>query len=62
MSKNLKKEVNYYNSFFNDYEKIKVFKLIGNSWSVDGGELTATMKLRRKNIEKYKHLFEEIYK
>ena len=57
------KEVNYYNSFFNDYEKIKIFKLIGNSWSVDGGELTATMKLRRKNIlEKYKHLFEEIYK
>ncbi|MAQ47531.1 MAG: long-chain fatty acid--CoA ligase [Flavobacteriales bacterium] len=57
------KEVNYYNSFFNDYEKIKIFKLIGNSWSVDGGELTATMKLRRKNIlEKYRNLYEEIYK
>ena len=47
----------------NDYEKIKIFKLIETSWSVDGGELTATMKLRRKNIlEKYKNLYEEIYK
>ena len=56
-------EVKFYNSFFNDYEKIKIFKLIENSWSVEGGELTATMKLRRKNIlEKYKNLYEEIYK
>ncbi len=56
-------EVKFYNSFFNDYEKIKIFKLIATSWSVDGGELTATMKLRRKNIlEKYKNLYEEIYK
>ena len=56
-------EVKFYNSFFNDYEKIKIFKLIETSWSVDWGELTATMKLRRKNIlEKYKNLYEEIYK
>ena len=56
-------EVKYYNSFFNDYEKIKIFKLTETSWSVEGGELTATMKLRRKNIlEKYKNLYEEIYK
>ena len=56
-------EVQFYNSFFNDYEKIKIFKLIATSWSVDGGELTATMKLRRKNIlEKHKNLYEEIYK
>jgi len=57
------KEVNYYNSFFNNYERVKIFKLLDNNWSVDGGELTATMKLRRKNIlEKYKNLYQEIYK
>ena len=57
------KEVDYYNSFFNPYEQIKKFKLLNETWSVDGGELTATMKLRRKNIlEKYKELYNEIYK
>ncbi|MAQ69974.1 MAG: long-chain fatty acid--CoA ligase [Flavobacteriales bacterium] len=56
------KEIDHYNSFFNPYERIKKFELIGEPWSVDGGELTATMKLRRKNIlSKYEHLYSKIY-
>jgi long-chain acyl-CoA synthetase len=57
------KEIEHYNSFFSAYERVKKFQLVGEPWSVDGGELTATMKLRRKNIlSKYKHLYNKIYK
>lgn len=56
------KEINAYNESFAQYKKIKKFKLIGTPWSIDGGELTPTLKLRRKNIlEKYKSLVEDIY-
>ena len=56
------KEISHYNSFFNPYERIKKFELISEPWSVDGGELTATMKLRRKNIlNKYQDLYKNIY-
>ncbi len=39
-----------YNKFFGDTEQIKRFKLIGYPWSVDSGELTPTLKLRRNFI------------
>ena len=56
-------EVEQFNSFFNPYERIKVFRLLSSPWSVDGGELTATMKLRRKNIiKKYSKQYNEIYR
>ena len=55
-------EIDHYNNFFNPYERIKKFELIAEPWSVEGGELTATMKLRRKNIlAKYDHLCKKIY-
>jgi long-chain acyl-CoA synthetase len=57
------KEIEHYNNFFSPYERIKKFELIAEPWSVDGGELTATMKLRRKNIMiKYQDLSEKIYR
>ena len=44
------------------YETIKKFALLPRDFSIDGGELTATMKLRRKVIyEKYKHKIEDLY-
>jgi long-chain acyl-CoA synthetase len=44
------------------YETIKKFALLPHDFSIDGGELTATMKLRRKVIyEKYKHKLEDLY-
>ena len=56
-------EVEQFNGFFNPYERIKVFRLLSSPWSVDGGELTATMKLRRKNIiKKYSKQYNEIYR
>ena len=50
--------VDRYNKFFGDTEQIKRFKLIGYPWSVESGELTPTLKLRRNFI--YKKFEEEI--
>ncbi|MGQ3015553.1 MAG: AMP-dependent synthetase/ligase [Flavobacteriales bacterium] len=55
-------EVNKYNEGFGQWEKIKKFELIPNEWSIDGGEMTPTLKLKRKPIlAKYAHLVEKIY-
>lgn len=46
--------VNGFNSEFNPVERIKKFELLPNEWTVNTGELTPTMKLKRKVImEKY---------
>ena len=55
-------EVKKYNENFNHYERIKKFVLLKEPWTPDGGELTATMKLKRRSIlEKYKDLYNKIY-
>ena len=44
------------------YETIKKFVLLAHDFSIDGGELTPTLKLRRKIIyEKYKYKIEDLY-
>jgi long-chain acyl-CoA synthetase len=47
-----KQLVDRYNKFFGDTEKVKRFKLIGYPWSVESGELTPTLKLKRNFIIK----------
>jgi long-chain acyl-CoA synthetase len=55
--------VNECNSNFGKWEQIKVFKLTSDEWSIDGGHLTPTMKMKRTIILKiYKDLYEEIYR
>ena len=55
-------EVNLYNENFGNWEKIKRFELTSETWSIEGGELTPTLKLKRKNIkEKYIQLYNKIY-
>ncbi len=54
--------VEEYNEQFNHVEQVKKFELCTNEWSVDGGELTPTLKVKRKVImEKYKDTIERIY-
>jgi long-chain acyl-CoA synthetase len=54
--------VERYNKDFNQVEQVKKFELLPQEWSVDSGELTPTMKLKRKVImEKYKDAIERIY-
>jgi long-chain acyl-CoA synthetase len=50
------------NTAFNHVEQIKRFEMLPNEWAIDTGELTPTLKLKRKVImEKYKELIEKIY-
>lgn len=45
-----------------NYEKVKKIALIANEFSIDGGELTPTMKVRRREVdEKYARQIEGIY-
>jgi long-chain acyl-CoA synthetase len=54
--------VERYNQHFNQVEQIKKFELLPQEWSVDGGELTPTLKLKRKVImEKYRDAIGRIY-
>lgn len=58
----IKDAVERYNQHFNQVEQIKKFELLPQEWSVDGGELTPTLKLKRKVImEKYRDAIERIY-
>jgi long-chain acyl-CoA synthetase len=58
----IQEEVNILNEKFGNWEKIKRFELTPDIWSIDGGHLTPTLKLRRKIImEKYTNLFHKIY-
>ena len=56
-------EMDKYNGHFGSWEQIKKFSLIPTSWDVSTGELTPTMKLKRRVIdEKYKENIDSIYK
>lgn len=56
------KEVDKYNQFFGHSEQIKKFKLLSTEWTIEGGELTPTLKLKRKVIsEKYADAIDGIY-
>ena len=60
--KRIQEEVDTVNEKFGNWEKIKRFELTPNVWSIDGGELTPTLKLKRKIIkEKYIALYNKIY-
>ncbi|MGD1848212.1 MAG: AMP-dependent synthetase/ligase [Salibacteraceae bacterium] len=56
------KEVDRLNAGFGNYEKVKKIELCPADWSVDTGELTPTLKLKRKKIlAKYQALHDRIY-
>jgi long-chain acyl-CoA synthetase len=55
-------EVTAINKKFGNWEQIKRFELTSDLWTVDGGQLTPTMKLKRKiMMEIYKDLYAKIY-
>jgi long-chain acyl-CoA synthetase len=55
-------EVERYNRRLDHVQQIKVFRLVCESWSMETGELSPTLKLKRRVIkEKYRHLIDEIY-
>jgi len=61
--KRIDEEVETINEKFGNWERIKRFELTPDVWSIDGGHLTPTMKLKRKSVmEIYKDLYDKIYK
>jgi long-chain acyl-CoA synthetase len=60
--KRFQKEVNHYNQFFGEYEKIMKYELIHQEWGVETGELSATLKLRRSHLlEVYEPMILKIF-
>lgn len=58
----VQKDVDEINIDLGKWEQVKKFVLLPNVWSIDSGELTPTMKLKRKIIlEKYIAYFNNIY-
>lgn len=58
----LKQEIEYYNKQFNHVEQIKKIEMLSHEWSVETGELTPKLSLKRKVImEKYKDAVKRIY-
>ncbi|MBP5205417.1 MAG: long-chain fatty acid--CoA ligase [Bacteroidales bacterium] len=58
----ISREVDLVNKTLADHEQIKRFRLIGDVWSTESGELSQTLKLKRKVIyQKYDSICREIY-
>ena len=47
-----KKEIDCFNKQFGDSEKIKKWALIDHEWTIDSGEITANLKVKRRHIHK----------
>ncbi len=60
--KRFEKEVNICNQSLGDYERIMRFDLVDHEWTVEGGQLSATLKLRRGHLVKeYADQIEKLY-
>ena len=59
----IQEEIEEVNKKFGNWEQVKKFEITPEIWSVDGGEMTPTLKLKRKQIkEKYQTLYDKIYR
>ena len=58
----IQQDVNNFNKELGNWEQIKKFELLDHEFSIDGGELTPTLKLKRKIIlAKYQTEYKRIY-
>ncbi|RKR81690.1 long-chain acyl-CoA synthetase [Mucilaginibacter gracilis] len=57
-----KREIERYNVGFGHWEQVKKFELIADEWSINTGEMTPKLSLKRKVIlKKYDKLVQKIY-
>ena len=55
-------QIDKYNPLFSHPEQVKKFTLLPNEWTIEGGELTQTIKIKRKVIDqKYAKEIEQLY-
>lgn len=60
--KKINQEVRIANQHFGNWEQIKRPIIIAQEFTIDGGELTPTLKLKRKMIlQKYKYEYDQLY-
>lgn len=58
-----KQEIRNFSKELASHEKIRDFRLLPNEFTVESGEITPTLKVKRRVIsEKYGHLIEDIFK
>ena len=58
----MQREINKVNKRLGQVEQIKRFRLVCDSWSPETGELSPTLKLKRKELyAKYDHILRDIY-
>jgi long-chain acyl-CoA synthetase len=54
--------VDSYNKYFNHVEQVKKFQLLPREWSIETGEMTPKLSIKRKVVmEKYQDEIERIY-
>lgn len=60
--KTIEKDINDTQKNLASYEKIRKFSLLQTPFTIESGELTPTLKVKRKYVEeKYKHLIDNMY-
>ena len=58
----MQKEINKVNKRLGQVEQIKRFRMVCDVWSPETGELSPTLKLKRKELyAQYDHILKEIY-
>src|ERR1700730_13954200 len=58
----IESEIRHLNEYFGHYAQIKKFVLLSKEWSLAGGELTPTLKLKRRELlKKYAKEIESLY-
>ena len=63
IEKEIETLINNINKKLNHWEQIREYRVIKEPISIESGELTPTMKIRRHIVEKkFKHVIDEIYK
>lgn len=61
--KRIQREVDFVNKDLGHWEQVKTFRLTPKVWSIEDGELTPTLKVKRRNIiTNFRDLFDSIYK
>ncbi len=60
--KQIEKDINEVQKNLASYEKIRKFNLLQTPFTIEGGELTPSLKIKRKFVEeKYKHIIDNMY-
>lgn len=63
VKKHFRELVESFNRYFNQVEQIKKFELLPREWSIENGEMTPKLSLKRKVVmEKFKDEVERIYR